>query len=405
MKIKKSTIRDMCSTALVWSVVFFSVLSIMESNGWKVHITIPLYIYEIIVLVGILLINRKKIELKKDNLTWICLFSLHIMCCTFLGVFGKATFNWQMKRTAELAVAPIIGYYFAKGSTLQIRKKFYLGLYIATIGTIIYGFINYFEDLAFQDRADSIFGHAIPYSTIIAMFLFMTNYLFDELIVKMALCVIFIVGSISTFSRSSWISILLVGFLLLFSNKRNSKIEKKKLYRIFGVVILVLLGLAVFKNQLMVATEHVGHLVGNRITGTMESVSATQRLGTIGYMIQNIGLLGFLYGHGNGQGGAFLSSTTIVLSNFATTDNQYVSILYDFGLIGMCVTIALLVSAIKTIWNRDKDEEMLMLASSILAASISAFFYEMLGWINVAGVFLILIGIYCSRLDCSVKEL
>lgn len=155
----------------------------------------------------------------------------------------------------------------------------------------------------------------------------------------------------------------------------------------------------------MVATEHIGHLVGNRITGTMKSVSASQRLGTIGYMIQNIGLLGFFYGHGNGQGGAFLSSKTIVLSNFATTDNQYVSILYDFGLIGMCVTIALLVSAIKTIWNRDKDEEMLMLAASILAASISAFFYEMLGWINVAGVFLILIGIYCCRLDCSVKEL
>lgn len=392
MKIKISTIKEYLAIILVWLVILSSVISIMKDKGWGVSLPIPLYIFEIIVVGVLFFMQNGKLCIKKSK--WIILFSLYIMICTFLNLLGNSMFNWYMRRTIEIALAPLIGYYLAQNIDISARKIFYSGLYIASIGAIIYGFINYFADLPLQDRADSIFGHAIPYSTIIAIFLFMTNFLITKSSVKIILYVFFTLGIISTFSRSSWIAIIIVALLLLFSKKKKNKIAKKSIIKGIVLSFIIIIGIILYRNQLQIALRYINGLISNRISGTMGSVSALQRLGTIGYMIEHIGLVGFLVGHGNGQGGEFLKQTTIVLNNFATTDNQYISILYDFGLFGIVLVGTLFVKILKTIWERKMGEESVMLASVILVSYISAFFYELLGWINVAELLLILVGIY-----------
>lgn len=391
MKVRIATIKNTVSIVLTWLVVAFSVISIMSNNGWNVALPMPLYLFEIIVLGFLFLMNNTKYDL--NNIKWLLLFSVHILVCTLIGTVGTSTMKWYMTRTMELAFAPLIGYYFAQNSTENSRKVFYMGLYIATIGTIIYGFFNYFDDIAFQDRADSIFGHAIPYSTIVAMMLFMTKYLVKSTSIRISLNVVFILAAISTFSRSSWISIIIVFLILLIKNTKRS-ITRKGIIKLFVTGIVILAGMVIFREPLAMAYESITQLINNRISGTMGSISALQRLGTIGYMLFHIGLYGLLIGHGNGKGGEFLKNTTIMLSNFGTTDNQFISILYDFGIVGISLTLALLFFSIRKLLNSVINKEIQMLSCVIIAAYICSFFYELLGWINVAATLLILIGIF-----------
>ena len=82
----------------------------------------PLYLFEIIVLGFLFLMNNTKYDL--NNIKWLLLFSVHILVCTLIGTVGTSTMKWYMTRTMELAFAPLIGYYFAQNSTENSRKVF-----------------------------------------------------------------------------------------------------------------------------------------------------------------------------------------------------------------------------------------------------------------------------------------
>lgn len=127
------------------------------------------------------------------------------------------------------------------------------------------------------------------------------------------------------------------------------------------------------------------------VTATSDNyadISRLQRLGTIklvnNYMMNN-GIINFLFGNGLGSASKFMLNNTIILQNFITTDNQYLSFFYEFGFIGLSSYVILLILVLSKLTQGSRDKSIYILSSYIFVCiSISMFFYESFGkWIDI----------------------
>lgn len=73
------------------------------------------------------------------------------------------------------------------------------------------------------------------------------------------------------------------------------------------------------------------------LEATGDNISKVQRLGAISYIwkdeIENFNLFTFLLGHGEDAAANLMLKTQIVISEFSTTDNEYVLIAYNYGFV------------------------------------------------------------------------
>ena len=100
-----------------------------------------------------------------------------------------------------------------------------------------------------------------------------------------------------------------------------------------------------------------------------------------------------------------MSQTTISIAGFETTDNQYLTFLYDYGIIGMIFVVALVIALTKSIKEEKFRSERQMLSMGIICGGIfTAFFYELLGWLSISTLILLFIGIFFG-IKNSIKDL
>ena len=139
--------------------------------------------------------------------------------------------------------------------------------------------------------------------------------------------------------------------------------------------------------------------INSRFFGVMGSVSATQRLGSITYVISTMfsgwNVISMIFGHGTGSANSLMSQTTISIAGFETTDNQYLTFLYDYGIVGMLFVVALVVALVKSIKEEKIHSERQMLSMGIICGGIfTAFFYELLGSLSISTLFLLFVGLF-----------
>lgn len=244
-------------------------------------------------------------------------------------------------------------------------------------------------------RVGAMFVNPIPYGTILIFAFWLSKYLFRDKIIERIFNAVFIVSLILTRSRSSWLAFAftIVIYILsyLYQNKKLSK--KVLIYILFGCICLVLL---------WVISPNVRELVNiiySRFSIVSGSTSAIQRLGAIDYVLKdmhnNSSVLNILFGHGHGASGALMAGTKIVLDDFSTTDNQFITVLYDYGFLTFMV---LLFFIIELCWQSfmTKDRFIQCINLSLIGFWISSFFYEVLPWTNICFVAFLLTGIRLS---------
>ena len=127
-----------------------------------------------------------------------------------------------------------------------------------------------------------------------------------------------------------------------------------------------------------------GKLIGaieSRFLNLFSDVSATQRLGTIGLFAEiaseDLNPITMLFGHGEDTASRLLLQNTINIKDFTTTDNAYVSIFYNYGLIALAAVLILLIYVMIRImkYNRISLLEKILLCV-FLASGVGAFFFE-----------------------------
>lgn len=198
-------------------------------------------------------------------------------------------------------------------------------------------------------------------------------------------------------SRSGWIACVVSVFMDFILMRRDKRMTAKRVAQ--GVFVFIMaIGAIILLHEFLL--QMVG-MITDRFENLLDNVSATQRLGAIAYIatsyVNEADYLGLLLGHGTGMAGSKIASVNIVIQGFTTVDNQYVTILYDYGIIGFFTVVQFIIYTLKNMCKfKNRSGEIVMLGNVIFSLLVSAFFYEMLGWINVSIVFLVFAGIFCG---------
>lgn len=240
-------------------------------------------------------------------------------------------------------------------------------------------------------RVASIFGHGIVYGNFLVCIFFIGIYCkFKNIFLRYTFNLIIIINIYLTRSRSIWIAFVIMLIFQLISNINIKKINKNIYIKIFVSIAIILFITIFMNNQIEILFKNIVYRFAEMNTSLGEA-SKIQRIGTIYLIINKIfsgSFIQMLIGHGYGSVNYVMLSNTVYINNFATTDNQYISIMYNFGLI---ITITYIIFLIKIIIELIKDNLNKMYKLNIILLignSITMFFYTMFSWKGIFNLFL-----------------
>ena len=248
-------------------------------------------------------------------------------------------------------------------------------------------------NIAVSGRVASFFNHPIKYATSMIVGIFLAFYLISKKNTKLIIIGLCIFGLFTSMSRSGWIACAISVVLLINASfRRKVSVRTLKIIGIIFVFIFVFFKSSIGANLI--------EIVSTRLSLVGDDTSTIQRLGSIQYILENLGTernpLTLFLGHGEGASGILMKNTVISWKNFGMTDNEYLLILYDYGLIALSAVIAFFIktsfSFLINYQQKSNIEKALMCI--IISQCINAFFYEITNYRNCAYVVLICFGFF-----------
>lgn len=226
-------------------------------------------------------------------------------------------------------------------------------------------------------RTPSICGSPVRLGTFLTIALAIYIFLYKKSFVRWAIIILDLFGLFACKSRSSWIACACT-CLLLFVAVTQKRVTRKKVMIAMIAIIIVLLFFASAPGTSMIEaiTERFAEASG-------DNVSKVQRLGAISYFVTKVidefNPITFLFGHGEDAAANAMLTTTIVFKNFSTTDNQYLLIFYNYGLIALIIILSGIVKCIirfiRTYKNNGNTVNCLLFIC--ISQAICSFFYEL----------------------------
>ena len=390
--IKKSTVEKNIQNILIIFMLIMSVLVTFYNGNLNM-----IFYYTILGICGYFFVFKNRCVIKKGIYPILLYGMLTIGSTFFNGFIGNDyAFVQMMWRTLRIFCTILVGYYYSQYSDNKSRKRLYYIIYILILVSVAYGFYQNVAGIGwgYNSRMDSLFGHPIIYGSILIFGFWMTLYLFKSTLLRIVFNIYIVMGLLSTRSRSAWIALALMVVVFLIKSS-SDKLNKKKIY---FLIFYIAVGIAfTFTPQF----ESIYESIFSRFSGTMESASATQRLGSYAYIFLRLisgNPIHIFFGYGEGAANNVMEMTTITLTSFATTDCQYLTILYNYGLIGLLMIISFGIKLIKSYFKTvcDKEQEMLILC--ILGGGyITAIFYDIYGWLSISTLLMLFVGIYYGK--------
>lgn len=226
-------------------------------------------------------------------------------------------------------------------------------------------------------RATSIYGHPIRLGTSLTIGLAIFAYIYKKSWRRLALIIAAAFGIYASGSRSSWLALVAFAIVVVLAVYRKRITKKKLLYSaIIVAIIVVFLISAPGRNMVAYIKERFFAAFDE------DDASSGQRLGALQYVwndeIENFNLFTFLFGHGEDAAANLMLKTQIYISEFSTTDNEYVLIAYNYGFVFLVVILCGVFVCIKRFvlkYDRISALEKALLLICILQA-VCCFFYE-----------------------------
>lgn len=253
-------------------------------------------------------------------------------------------------------------------------------------------------------RASSIFSHPIPFAHMLLIGLIITWTLRHRPLLKIVISLVYVSAIVMTQTRSVWgILALLLLLAAVFHGiwLRRGRAVFHAARRAWPFVI----GGAGLLALFVWLTPFGQGAIDRLMRVSLEDVSLTQRTASINVVLDAVfnqsSMIELLFGHGFASSNAFILSQTLVLEGISTTDNQFLSILFDFGVVGALLFLAVSVYVIVAWWRLsrrlDADKLQLVLCAGYIAAGSFIFmtFYSFTIWrgtqVAVVAVFCVLI--------------
>lgn len=391
IRISKSRLQNVFEVLLIMTMFVIAVLVGVTDES------LSMYLYSLqLFLVAYYFISGKLRIILGDGKV-LLLFVFIVLFPTIFAQISKGFSLQLLWRTIRIGITPIIGFCYAANTSERNRRKIYRILYFLIMLSIPYGFYEYAIGDAYghNSRVDSFFGHPIVFGSMLLVAFWLSFYLIKNRVYRGVCIALLCIGILNSGARSSWVALLTGVFAYIVLKKRSSFTITKKRDLAWGVVLLICAVAFLFSDYCAQAILYIA----SRFFRVMDSVSATQRLGSIAYIISVMfsgwNVISMIFGHGTGSASSLMSQTTISITGFQTTDNQYLTFLYDYGIVGMVFVVALVVALAKSIKEEKLHSERQMLSMGILCGGIfTAFFYELLGWLSISTLILFFIGMF-----------
>ena len=252
-------------------------------------------------------------------------------------------------------------------------------------------------------RLHSLFLHPIIFSLMLLQSLIINHYLIKNVVVKGILTLINIFCIFMSLSRSSW---LVLGIILIMMMIHQKYIQKKPLLvskyitKVRFLGIAVLLCVIVIIIQKLDIVSYLGTLM-TRWQALEGSMSVQYRLSVIASVfsdrINDTNILHWLIGSGYHSVQASVANAEMgfaTLGNYVV-DNQWISIFFDFGFIGLAALVYLTIKSLRCFFG-NYDSGLWIVSLCMIANLLMALICDTFGWAPAGNVVFVLSGILFS---------
>lgn len=250
-------------------------------------------------------------------------------------------------------------------------------IYLELLGLTSYGEVG-------SGRVCGITPHPIP-CAILALFGFVfSSYLYRVERKNIYLFFIFLnlISILLTQSRSAYLCLLFIAIVAASKTIRNAKSIK---LRHWVISIWLFIFLFIYSWYSIVQNGFIYDKIIKRIFSLSDSTSGSllQRTGSINFIIsyihENFLNVSTWIGHGFDSLLRYLTANQIyfVVPGYYVVDNQYVTLIYDLGLLNFLILLIFLFSIFKNIRYADNS----VVIDLFVIVLISVFFFEFTGFI------------------------
>ena len=264
-----------------------------------------------------------------------------------------------------------------------------------------------------EGRIISVFSHPIGYAIILTFFFLIALYFpYKSKNKQNTYILLVLINLLCTKTRMAMIAVVIITLIYLakhnmlknlFSGKVNY--TKNSLIYLAIIFLLAFACIVIFHNKISIFAESIVYRIVQMFTGSEQGI----RLGVIanyftGLRENSVPMI--IFGKGTGYASFYMIENPIYYWNEfgdkvawgETTDNMYITILMNYGVVGLFLFLRVLISAIKRIIH-ETDNMVLFGCSGLIAVFFDLFFFEGLYWPVIMNV----IGIYMAFITKGIK--
>lgn len=387
-----------------WKMLMLFIISVYAQDTYSMY----LYYVAVIVLTVKNVVSWLTVKAYTKN-KWLSVFVVIAFGVTTLSFLLRRV-SWMEEAKAFCYMLILIDALFIYGQKPKVYEKGMKMILSIIVISAIYGIIealvsyNVFEQYFVADyirgyygtalyRIASIYMHPIVCGQVLLIGFWFVAFFYDKW--KRASCLIIIaLGIYYTKSRSIWgglifsIAILVLVKLIEFFLKH--RIQKRQLLYIPFTMVFVyfLYKMGMFDTIINSIYERILAASGS----TSELARQSMSMYAINYMIHEASMLQTLFGYGMDSSKSWIYKSGAFVKAYDAIDNSYLTVMYEFGLVGLLTIVILIVRKIIECFCKNKSTTKLNSASimAIVACAIPLYFYDFYGWLPIYFLF-----IYC----------
>ncbi|MED1863947.1 O-antigen ligase family protein [Fictibacillus nanhaiensis] len=401
------------------------ILGILAGIMRRYPLTDKVYYLFLLVLLLMLFVNifrYNHLKISEGNMFSI---TVAVSSLVFMIIFSMDQLESVAKRYLIVYILIIYLYFSFLRYGLDYTIKFYKQLtYLLNTFSVLNLYqvffhkpllINYMEliDLgynyhfgSFAYRTMSVFNHPIVCGLFFVI-AFLCNIFVLKSPMKYFFQILLILNIYTTYARSAWLALAVIMIVYAVLNHKKillllvrPKITYTSLFT-FCLITPTLFIFMIFNFEVIYAG--IVERFGDSLSFNSSDGSNLQRTMTISliwsYMFDNGGY-NLFFGYGAGTVTEFMLKHPLLLKGFATTDNQYVTLFYEFGLIGIFFYIyVIFFITFKYFKNKNKHWAIDLSFLCLLVVSFELLFFE--AW----PVVLVILAFLISVLTFQFKKI
>lgn len=384
-----------------WKMLMLFMISVYAQDTYSMY----LYYVAVIILTVKNVVSWLTVKAYTKN-KWLSVFVVIAFGVTTLS-FVLRRVSWMEEAKAFCYILILIDALFIYGQRPKVYEKGMKMILSIIVLSALYGIIealvsyNVFEQYFVADyirgyygtalyRIASIFMHPIVCGQVLLIGFWFVAFFYDKW--KRVSCLIIIaLGIYYTKSRSIWgglifsIAILVLVKMIEFFLKH--RIQKRKLLYIPFTMVFVyfLYKMGMFDTIINSIYERILAASGS----TSELARQSMSMYAINYMIHDASMLQRLFGYGMDSSKSWIYKSGAFVKAYDAIDNSYLTVMYEFGLVGLLTIVILIVRKIIECFCKNKSTTKLNSASimAIVACAIPLYFYDFYGWLPIYFLF------------------